>query len=125
MTDVRLPPSARGVVRPASHDPVPAPPRQVQRSQMVPAWNASSPKPPPPVDHARLQLLPPPPPAPPRPVGSVATTSLSQMAREFDRFSDEVRQDQIEAKAAQIEATMAQTSPTFTPSPSPEHQPAD
>eukprot|EP00973_Karenia_brevis_P020666 2838271-Karenia_brevis.AAC.1 len=35
MTDVRLPASAtaRGVVRPASRDPVPAPPRQVQRSR--------------------------------------------------------------------------------------------
>eukprot|EP00973_Karenia_brevis_P079737 11064271-Karenia_brevis.AAC.1 len=103
MTDVRLPPSARGVVRPASRDPVPAPPRQVQRSQMVQAWNDSLPKPPPPVDHARLQLQPPPPPAPSRPEGSAATTSFSQLSREFDRFTDEVRQDQIEAKAAQIQ----------------------
>eukprot|EP00973_Karenia_brevis_P044965 6226289-Karenia_brevis.AAC.1 len=28
MTDVRLPPSARGVFRPASRDPMPSPPRQ-------------------------------------------------------------------------------------------------
>eukprot|EP00973_Karenia_brevis_P072373 10051769-Karenia_brevis.AAC.1 len=125
MTDVSLPPSARGVIRPASRDPFPAPPRQVQRSQMVPAWNDSVPKPPPPVHHARRQILRRQPLAPPRPVGSAATTSLAEAAREVDRLNDEVRQDQIEAKAPQIEATMASTSPTLTPSPSPERQPAD
>eukprot|EP00973_Karenia_brevis_P012133 1645893-Karenia_brevis.AAC.1 len=119
MTDVRLPPSARGVARPASRDPIPSPPRQVQRNQMVQAWNDALPKPPPPVDHSRRQLEPPPP-APPRPVDSAAASSFSQLSRDVDRFTDEVRHDQMEAKAAQIQASMAQTSPTYTPSPSPE-----
>eukprot|EP00973_Karenia_brevis_P086754 12028959-Karenia_brevis.AAC.1 len=48
--------------------------------------------------------------------------------REVDRFSDQVRRDQLEAKAGQIAASLASTSPTYTPaattpSPSPErHQ---
>eukprot|EP00973_Karenia_brevis_P006973 945495-Karenia_brevis.AAC.1 len=71
MTDVRSPASAtaRGVVRPASREPAPEPPRQVQRSQMTQRWNGGNPKPPPPVDHARRQLLPIPP-VPPEPTSA-------------------------------------------------------
>eukprot|EP00973_Karenia_brevis_P030660 4227443-Karenia_brevis.AAC.1 len=77
---------------------------------MLPEWNDSVPKPLPPLDHARRQILPPPP-APPRPVlGDAAATETrnrsGQIVREVDRFNDEVRQEQIEAKASQIEATM-------------------
>eukprot|EP00973_Karenia_brevis_P017593 2413821-Karenia_brevis.AAC.1 len=96
---------------------------------MTQRWNHQGPELPPPVDHAHRQLLPIPP-VPPEPTSTSNTEARHTQARYgfmvhvVERYNDQAREVQLEAKASQVAAAIAATTlPTVTPSPSPERLP--
>eukprot|EP00973_Karenia_brevis_P038308 5282097-Karenia_brevis.AAC.1 len=92
---------------------------------MTQRWNGNEPKPPP---MLQILLMPPAPPMPgpkyPPEAYDTANMTVRHLDRQAESAEDQLRAFQLEAKATQVAAAVsAMSSPTHTPSPSPERMP--